>query len=81
MILFASETYGSMVAAMEKSVGLVPGTFRAKRFENGELHVEIGTQVAGEHCLILGSIAPPDGQMLSTFLLAHTLKKEGIPGF
>lgn len=77
MILFASEVYGSMAAAMEKSVGLLPGKFCAKRFENGELHVEIGTQVAGEHCLILGSIAPPDGQMLSTFLLAHTLKKEG----
>lgn len=77
MILFASETYGSMAAALEKSAGVLHGKFYADRFENGELHVEVRTSVARQHCLILGSIAPPDGQLLSVLLLAHTLKKEG----
>jgi ribose-phosphate pyrophosphokinase len=66
-----------MAAALEKSACVLPGKFCADRFENGELHVEIRTSVAREHCLILGSIAPPDGQLLSVLLLAHTLKKEG----
>jgi ribose-phosphate pyrophosphokinase len=66
-----------VAAALEKSAGVPPGKFCADRFENGELHVEIRTSVAREHCLILGSIAPPDGQLLSVLLLAHTLKKEG----
>ncbi len=30
-----------------------------------------------EKCIILGTIAPPDEQLLSTLLLSHTLKKEG----
>ncbi len=77
MILFASETHRSMAAALEKSAGLETGQFCGKRFENGELHIEIRTSVAREHCVVLGSIAPPDGQMLSALLLAHTLKKEG----
>lgn len=33
--------------------------------------------VAGDHCFILGSITPPECQMVSFLLLAHTLKKEG----
>ena len=66
-----------MAAALGKCVEVAPGRFRAKRFENGELHIEIQTPVAKEHCLILGSIAPPDEQLLSALLLAHTLKKEG----
>ncbi len=77
LILFASETYGSMAAALEERSSLVAGRFRPRRFENGELHIEVQTTVEREHCLILGSIAPPDEQLLATLLLAHTLKKEG----
>jgi ribose-phosphate pyrophosphokinase len=77
MILFASETHRPMAAALEETAGLETRPFCAKRFENGELHVEVRTSVTREHCLVLGSIAPPDGQMLSVLLLAHTLKKEG----
>jgi len=62
---------------LRKSLVSETGPFCAKRFENGELHIEIRTSVTREHCLVLGSIAPPDGQMLSALLLAHTLKKEG----
>ena len=47
------------------------------RFPNGELYVRIGAPIAGNVCAVLGSLAPPDEQMLSVLLLAHTLKREG----
>ena len=59
------------------SPDLGSGTFTVDRFENGEMHLAVQTPINGAHCLILGSISPPDGQLLSTLLLAHTLKKEG----
>jgi len=75
MILFAFEAYQAMAAALAKSGTL--GCFRVRRFENGELHVDLQTLVRNESCFLLGSIAPPDEQLLSVLLLAHTLKKEG----
>ncbi|HVY94181.1 MAG TPA: ribose-phosphate diphosphokinase [Bryobacteraceae bacterium] len=76
MILFAFDAWKKMAEVLGKA-GLASGGFRAAQFENGEWHIEIGTPVRGQECLVLGSIAPPDGQMLSTLLLGHTLKKEG----
>ena len=76
MILFALEAFQGLAAALEKATGLTLGRFRVARFENGELHVAVQTSVANEDCIILGSIAPPDEQLLSVLLLAHTLKKE-----
>jgi ribose-phosphate pyrophosphokinase len=77
VILFAFEAYKVMETALEKATGLTSGHFSARRFENGELHVDVQTPVRHEDCFILGSIAPPDEQMLTVLLLAHTLKKEG----
>ena len=76
MILFAFEAYQAMAAALGKATGLTLGRFRVAHFENGELHIDVHTSVANENCLVLGSIAPPDEQLLSVLLLAHTLKKE-----
>ena len=53
------------------------GEFRVGRFDNGEMFIQLDTPVAGEPCLVLGSIAPPEEQLFSTLLLAHTLRKEG----
>ena len=47
------------------------------RFANGELHLRIESPVATRACAVLGSLAPPDEQMLSVLLMAHTLKREG----
>ena len=78
MILFAFETHAATAAALQSAMGqLQLGRFQVARFENGELHVEVETRCTAEHCVVLGSIAPPDEQLLSTLLLAHTLKKEG----
>jgi ribose-phosphate pyrophosphokinase len=78
MILFPFEQYGTLAAELRRAVSnLRTGRFQALRFENGELHLDLQTQVTGEDCLVLGSIAPPDEHFLSALLLAHTLKKEG----
>ena len=78
MILFAFETYAAIATALRNSVRkLLPGRFHLARFDNGEVHVEVETRCAAEHCVVLGSIAPPDEQLLSILLLAHTLKKQG----
>jgi ribose-phosphate pyrophosphokinase len=78
MILFAFETCAATAAALRSAIGqLQLGRFQVARFENGELHVDVETRSTAEHCVVLGSIAPPDEQLLSILLLAHTLKKEG----
>jgi ribose-phosphate pyrophosphokinase len=56
---------------------LEPGQFSVTRYDNQEFHATVESRVAGEECFLLGSIAPPECQMLSLLLLAHTLKKEG----
>jgi len=78
MILFGFPEFERTGAELLKSSRqLQPGRFRTGRFSNGELFVEAETAVAGEDCAVLGSITPPDSQLVSTLLLAHTLRKEG----
>ncbi len=77
MILFVFPAYAAMGRKLGTSLGIPPGQFSIDRFPNHELHAVIQTEVANEECLILGTIAPPDEQLLSTLLLSHTLKKEG----
>jgi len=77
MIIFALEAFEPMAVTLAKSVEATIGQFRAARFENQELHLDLETSVRNENCFVVGSIAPPDQQLLSSLLLAHTLKKEG----
>jgi len=77
MILFAFQAYDEMAGLLGKAGDLRSGQFRLQRFENGEMYVDVQTPARNEDCFILGSIAPPDEQILSVLLLAHTLKKEG----
>lgn len=78
MILYAFENYRTLATALRSGVAkLRAGQFRVSRFENGELWAEIAPGVTGEQCLVLGSIAPPDEQLLSASLLVRTLCKEG----
>ena len=77
MTLFAFKAFQPMAETLVDAADLTSGSFQALRFENGELHLQIDASVKNEACLILGSISPPDEQMLSAMLLSHTLKKEG----
>jgi len=78
MILFHFPEFEQVGTGLLQSVPqLQPGRFRRARFSNGEMFAELDTAVAGQDCVVLGSITPPDEHLLSTLLLAHTLRKEG----
>lgn len=76
MILFAFSCYEYIARQLRAIPSVKRGQFTITRFDNEELYALVEKPVAGEHCLILGSIAPPDAQILSFLLLAHTLRKE-----
>ncbi|HYF04557.1 MAG TPA: ribose-phosphate diphosphokinase [Patescibacteria group bacterium] len=76
MILFVLPTYEYLADEMRANNALDLGRFIAGRYPNGELNITVASSVANQKCVILGSIAPPDEQLLITLLLAHTLKKE-----
>jgi ribose-phosphate pyrophosphokinase len=76
MPLFVFPPYAQMGNELATALGLRQGHFCIERFPNHELHAAIESSVVNEECLILGTIAPPDEQLLSTLLLSHTLKKE-----
>ena len=75
--LFHFACYEQMAGALLECSGLAPGQFAVSRFPNQELYVTVSTPVRGKNCVVLGSLAPPDEQMLTLMLLGHTLKKEG----
>jgi ribose-phosphate pyrophosphokinase len=76
-MLFCFSEYGDLGTALHSLPFLQPGQFSIARYDNWELHATVQSPVLGKHCFVLGSIAPPEEQMLSTLLLAHTLRKEG----
>lgn len=75
MIAFTFSDYEHLIAPLGQFAD--KGNFEVTRFTNGELFINIRTPVRLAHCVVLGSIAPPDERLLSLALLAHTLKKEG----
>lgn len=78
MIVFCLPQHRALLPA-ELDSGSSPtiGRFRLGRFSDGELWVELDDPVEGRDCTVLGSLAPPDEQMLVTLLLAHTLRRAG----
>ena len=78
MILFPLKNYEAMGAELAQAQpGLRIGEFQVARFDNGELYAVVHTPVAFKDCVVLGSIAPPDEQLLSILMVGHTLRKEG----
>jgi ribose-phosphate pyrophosphokinase len=76
-MLFCFSEYAHISQALCGITSLQPGEFSITRYENQELHAAVQSPVAGEHCFVLGTIAPPEHQMAALLLLAHTLRKEG----
>ena len=76
-LLFTFSEYAPTNKSLCDLPGLKPGQFSIVRYGNQELHGTIESRVAGEQCFLLGSISPPEFQIFSFLLLAHTLKKEG----
>jgi len=77
-VIFAFPPFESLASEMVKNGQRFQlGTFSVERFPNGEFRIELDTHVRNEHCVVLGSIAPPESNMLTYLLLCHTLKEEG----
>ncbi len=53
------------------------GKAKIQRFSNGEMHINVPDNVAGEICVVVGSIAPPDEQLLATLMLVDVLVRDG----
>ena len=77
MLLFSSPCYEHYAAKLRRLPGWERGRFSIDRYQNQELFVLVKTAVRGKRCAILAETAPPDENLLSLLLLAHTLKKEG----
>lgn len=70
---FALPGFESMLPAGRAETG----GLAVDRFANGELSVHVEGEVAGRPCVLLGSVAPPDEQLLAVALAADTLRMEG----
>ena len=77
MILFSFPAYENISRQLRTLASVQGGRFTVSRYANQELHAKIEESVTDEHCLVLGTIAPPDECLLSVLLLAETLEKEG----
>lgn len=61
----------------KSSPDIVAGKSEVMRFPNGEMHAMVYEDVNDEECLVLGSVAPPDEQLLALLTLANALKRNG----
>lgn len=77
MILFSLPDYEYLARPLLKLPGFRRGRFAVSRFPNQEISISVDTRVHGQKCVVLGGVAPPDGDLLSMLLLSHTLKTEG----
>ena len=76
MVLFVFPEFKHLLPSLS-SQAFTSGSFQIKHFPNRELYALIQTKVAGENCLVIGTIAPPEVNLLTFTLLVHTLKKDG----
>lgn len=78
MIVFCLPQHRALLPAeLDGESEPVLGSCRFGRFSDGELWLELDDPAEGRDCVVLGSLAPPDEQTLSTLLLAHTLRRAG----
>lgn len=76
MIVFATTKYHErFMQRLEGSVDL--GECQVRRFSDGEMRVEIMSDVRDQDCLVIGSTAPPDEQLLALTSTADALKRNG----
>ena len=78
MLVFALPSHRALLPVdLDAASAPELGRWRRGRFPDGELWAELDDDVAGRDCALLGSLAPPDEQTLTTLLLADTLRRAG----
>lgn len=79
MIVFAAQPYFERFATFlaDSEPDVTAGIFQCARFMDGEMCMSVQTGVAGQDCLVIGSMAPPDSQALEFLMLADALKRAG----
>ncbi len=77
MICFAQKEYKSFAERLIKGTKIETGNFSINRFPNKELYILVNSKVQNIDCLVVGTLAPPDENLISLILLCHSLKKEG----
>lgn len=77
MVIFPFQQHKYLVKSLKELPERRLGNFTVGRFPNQEIFIRVKANVEGKDCLILGSITPPDENLISFLLLSHTLKKEG----
>lgn len=74
--LFAFPSHEYMLEKLKEIPNFTLGKFSLKQFPNNELHIMLHSHATERECVVLGSIAPPETNLVSYLLLLHTLKKE-----
>ena len=74
--ILTSDYYQYMLKSILKTTHLTRIKFVQERFSNEELYIKLQQPVARHKCIALGTLNPPDDNLLSFLLLCHTLKKE-----
>ena len=77
MILFHFPQFKKLATKLQPQFESTRGRFEIHRYPKKELYAYTKTKVGGKNCVLLGTIAPPDENLLTFSLVAHTLKKEG----
>jgi ribose-phosphate pyrophosphokinase len=76
--LFTFEPYSELAARLASILELRGiESFECGHFKNGELYIRLHSDVSGDPCLVLGSIAPPESNLVRFTLLCHTLAEAG----
>jgi ribose-phosphate pyrophosphokinase len=77
-IFTASEYYDLFAKSLRKTgTDITIGKAEIKRFQNGEMHATVLEDITDEECLVVGSVAPPDEQLLAVVTLTSALKRNG----
>ncbi|MBI2592384.1 ribose-phosphate pyrophosphokinase [Candidatus Saccharibacteria bacterium] len=76
MIAFVFDEFNYLLAYL-REMGLTSGDFTIERYPNQELRAQLKTPARNKDCAIVGTIAPPDHNLVEFTLLTHTLKQAG----
>ena len=79
MIIFATSAYFKRFVDVicQDNPRIISGNHEVLRYPNGEMHVHISDSVANEECLVIGSISPPDENLVALLMTSEALKKQG----